>query len=138
MSLPFNSPELAELAFYRAFEARDADAMATIWDEADDILCVHPMSGPLNGREAVLTSWREIFSSDAVMRVSLELVQIYALESLVVHIVIEHLEVLGGKRVAPMLATNIYRQSAQGWRMLSHHASPMPGSGSGQTHPSLH
>lgn len=138
MSEPFSSPELVELAFYRAFETRDAQAMAQVWDTEEDIICVHPMAAALSGRQEILRSWQDIFSGGATMRVSLEMVQIYSVQNLAVHIVVEHLEVMNGKRVAPMLATNLYRQSARGWHMLSHHASPMPSPAHGQTHPHFH
>ncbi len=138
MSAPFTSPELVELAFYRAFETRDAQAMEHIWAKEEDIICVHPMAAALSGRQEILRSWQEIFSAGATMRVSLEMVQIYSVQNLAVHVVVEHIEVSNGKRVAPILATNLYRHSDQGWHMLAHHASPMPSPTHGQTHPHFH
>ena len=134
----FSTPEQAELAFYRAFEASDFGAMMVVWDDADDIICIHPMGPALSGRSAVTESWREIFSGGAAMHFSLESVQVYAQEDLAIHIVNEHIEIASGKRVAPMVATNIYRLTAHGWRMLTHHASPAPNAAMAQSSPQLH
>jgi hypothetical protein len=43
-----------------------------------------------------------------------------------VHNVLERIEVLTaeGPRHAFVLATNVYHKTAQGWRMVAHHASP--------------
>jgi ketosteroid isomerase-like protein len=44
----------------------------------------------------------------------------------VVHNVLERIEILTeeGPRQAYVIATNIYHKTAQGWRMVAHHASP--------------
>jgi ketosteroid isomerase-like protein len=43
-----------------------------------------------------------------------------------VHNVLERIEVLGptGPSQAWVIATNVYHRTAQGWRMVAHHASP--------------
>jgi ketosteroid isomerase-like protein len=43
-----------------------------------------------------------------------------------VHSLVERIEVLTpqGQRNAWVLATNVYVKTAQGWRLLAHHASP--------------
>ena len=135
---PFSTPEQTELAFYRAFEASDFGAMMAVWDDTDDILCIHPMGPALSGRSAVTESWREIFSGGVSMRFSLESVQIYAQENLAIHIVNENIEIASGKRVAPMVATNLYRLTTHGWRMLTHHASPAPSAAMAQSNSILH
>ena len=134
----FDSAELAEMALYRAFEANDLAAMMAVWDDADDIVCIHPMGPPLKGRNAVIDSWREILSGGVAMRFSLEKVQTYTADNLSIHLLNEHIDIASGNRVAPMAATNIYRLSAQGWHMVSHHASPNPGNHTARTSLQLH
>ena len=134
----FDSAELAEMAFYRAFEANDLAAMMALWDDAEDIVCIHPMGPPLSGRGAVIDSWREILSGGVAMRFSLEKVQTYTADNLSIHLLNEHIDIASGNRVAPMAATNIYRLSAQGWHMVSHHASPNPGNHTARTSLQLH
>ena len=43
-----------------------------------------------------------------------------------VHSVLERVRVItpDGERFAWMVATNVYLKSAQGWRLVAHHASP--------------
>lgn len=134
----FTSAEQAEMAFYRAFEANDLEAMLGVWDDADDIVCIHPMGPALNGRNAVTESWREILSGGVSMRFSLEKVQTFTMENLSIHVLNEHIDVASGNRVAPMAATNIYRLGARGWRLVSHHASPNPGAQAAKTNQRLH
>jgi ketosteroid isomerase-like protein len=42
------------------------------------------------------------------------------------HHLVERVDVLGsdGPQTAYVLATNVYHKTAQGWRMVAHHASP--------------
>lgn len=134
----FASADQAEMAFYRAFEANDLDAMMAVWDDAEDIVCIHPMGPALNGRGAVIDSWREILSGGVAMRFSLERVQTYTSDNISIHLLNEHIDVASGNRVAPMAATNIFRLGAHGWRMVLHHASPNPGTPSGKSNPLLH
>lgn len=67
------NPELFEFAneaFYLAFEAKDFEAMAHIWCEQGEPVCLHPGWPALIGREAILTSWRNILGNSAQGRVS--------------------------------------------------------------------
>ena len=137
-SPPFISAEAVELAFYHAFENNDFAAMQQVWDDAEDIACIHPMAQILHGRRAVMASWRDMLSGGVGMRFTLEPVQIYRVENLTIHLLNEHIAVVNGNRVAPMVATNIFRLGAQGWRMVLHHASPNPGSQTENTHARLH
>ena len=136
--LVFSTPEQAERAFYRAFETNDLDAMMAVWDDAEDILCVHPMAQAIRGRGAVAESWREILSSGVAMRFSIESIQVYEQANIVIHLLNEHIEVASGKRVAPMVASNTFRLTAHGWRMLIHHASPAPSAAMTQSNSQLH
>lgn len=126
MSDRFDTPQEAEAAFYRAFERNDLAAMMAVWDEADDVVCVHPMGEALRGAEAVREGWRMILAAEVRMRFGIEPIQVSRVDGLAIHIVKEHIMVPDGKPVAPMTATNVFRETAQGWRMILHHASPSP------------
>lgn len=137
-AIAFSSAEHAEKAFYRAFETNDLDTMIAVWDESDDVVCVHPMGPILSGRNAVIESWREILSGGVSMKFSLESVHTFCAEAYAIHLLNEHISVASGNRVAPMAATNIFRLGPRGWRMVSHHASPNPGPQRENTHALLH
>jgi len=123
----YASPADAEAAFYAAFESADLDRMMAVWDEAEDILCIHPMAQRLIGRAQVTASWRELFARPPAMRFALEGLRTSVGSDLSVHQLREVIRVAGSERVSVMLATNAYRATAHGWRMILHHASPEPG-----------
>jgi len=124
--LIFSTPEAAEAAFYAAFEARSLDAMMAVWAGDDGIACIHPMAAPLNGRAAVAAGWRSMFEAAGRFRVRVELAQEMRAATQVIRIVREYL-VIGRETEPrpPILATNVYRKEAGGWRMVLHHASPL-------------
>ncbi|MHB1213511.1 MAG: YybH family protein [Thiobacillus sp.] len=122
----FPTPESAESAFYAAFEARNLDAMMAVWAGSDSVACIHPLAAPLNGRVAVAAGWRSMFEAAGQFRVQVELAHELREAGQVIRIVREYL-VIGQETEPrpPILATNVYRKEADGWRMLLHHASPL-------------
>ncbi len=134
----FATPEAAQQAFYQAFENNNLESMMQVWESSDDILCIHPMAPALQGRDAVTHGWREIFTGGVDMRFTVEPMQRYEQTDLVVLIVNENIEVGSGKRVAPIVSTNIYRLGAQGWHMLTHHAGPAPSTEMDHANQALH
>ena len=50
----------ANAAYYQAFSARDIKSMAALW-APDGVSCIHPGWPPLIGRQAVLSSYGDIF-----------------------------------------------------------------------------
>jgi ketosteroid isomerase-like protein len=122
----FSSPEAAEAAFYTAFESRSLDAMMQVWADDEHIACIHPLAAPLNGRGAVAAGWRSIFEAASQFRVQVELAHEIREADHVLRIVREYLTI--GHETeprSPILATNLYRREADGWRMVLHHASPL-------------
>ena len=59
-------------------------------------------------------------------RVSMEKVRRLRTHSSAVHSVLEQIRVMSsdGPQTAWVIATNVYVQTAQGWRLVAHHASP--------------
>jgi hypothetical protein len=62
--------EFANEAFYLAFESKDYAAMAHLWSESRDVICIHPGWPALIGRDAVMQSWRSILGNPAQGAVS--------------------------------------------------------------------
>lgn len=124
--MPYPTPESAEAAFYSAFEARDADAMMAVWANDDSVVCIHPLTAPLNGRAAMAAGWLSIFEAAGKFRVQVEVAHEMREAGQVIRVVREYLTV--GDETAPrppILATNVYRKESDGWRMVLHHASPL-------------
>ena len=119
----YSEPELAEDAFYTAFSGLDIAQMHSVWSDKDEVSCIHPGGTLLLGRDAVLTSWAEIFQAHRPPKVSYRLLQVNRDRNLVIHTVEERVQTGDNGRQALVLATNIYTRTNDGWRMLAHHAS---------------
>ncbi|MFN9805847.1 MAG: YybH family protein [Betaproteobacteria bacterium] len=120
----FSSPAECEQAFYEALEAGDADLVADLWLDDEDVCCVHPGGPRLVGAAAVRASWAAILANGALniratARKSVET------PSLAVHNVIEEIMLLQGRgqQVVQVIATNAYVKTPAGWKMVLHQAS---------------
>lgn len=123
----FTSPQEAEAAFYEALERGDLDAMMNVWAEDEEIICVHPGGARLSGYALVREGWRHIFENGTRFKVQLLAMSTVHAPFFAVHSVIQQLSVVGEKHLAaPLAATNVFVRGAQGWRMIAHHASPVP------------
>jgi ketosteroid isomerase-like protein len=115
----------AERAFYDAFQSANIGEMMAIWSDDDSIICIHPMGPRLDGREAVEQSWRHIFAGSSSMRFQLTEVSCTVNGELAVHCVYENID-HGAQfdQRSQVLATNVYKSTQRGWRIVLHHASP--------------
>jgi len=109
----------ANEAFYRAFAARDPEAMAALWAERHPVACSHPGWDVLDGRAEVLRSWRGILASPSAPAVACSMAQAHVLGE--VAFVTCH-EVLPGGRLS---ATNLFAREGGRWRLVHHQASPI-------------
>jgi ketosteroid isomerase-like protein len=125
VKLVFSSPEAAEAAFYRAIQNNDLDTMMAIWAEDENISCVHPAGRRLDGQAAVSQSWQQIFAHSPGMEFRLTDITHNYDKNLAVHVLHEHIRLGKDSNFQPpVIATNIYRLTGNGWRMVMHHASP--------------
>jgi uncharacterized protein (TIGR02246 family) len=124
----FATAQDAENAFYDALGRADLEAMMEVWAEDEEIVCVHPAGPRLAGQEQVRASWTKMFANAPPMRVHVTQ-QVKVAGSLVaVHSVHENFLVEGEPEPqGPVAATNVYLRTPAGWRMIAHHASPVPG-----------
>jgi len=121
------SAEQAEDAFYRAFQARDLHAMMAVWSEEDDIVCIHPQGPRLEGYEQIRDSWAQILENSPPMQFRLSKLRRVDSGSISVRYVNENIYLPNGEQPQfTILATNIYRLTGKGWRIILHHASPTP------------
>jgi len=124
MSVIFTTAEDAEEAFYEAIGRGDLDALMNVWADDDEIVCIHPTGQRLTGPTAIRDSWRAIFANNPRLTVRVKASVRWKSVMLDVHSVVETLYLAGEAMPrGPLLATNVFQRSANGWRLLSHHAS---------------
>jgi ketosteroid isomerase-like protein len=121
------SVEEAEAAFYEAIGHADIDRLMSLWADEEEIVCVHPGAPRLVGHASIRASWESIFEQGPV---HIRPVQLHANQNMMtaVHNVIEEVQRSGSHRPdIHILATNVYMKTARGWRLVTHHASVVPG-----------
>src|SRR5450830_103318 len=106
-------------------QTADLEKLMACWADEDDIVCVHPGGPRLIGMGAIRAAFDAMFSNGSIRAWSEGVRKIESLVSSV-HNVRERIEVLTdeGPREAYVIATNVYHKTAQGWRLVAHHASP--------------
>ncbi len=135
----FASAQDVETAFYEALERGDIEAMMAVWAEDEEVVCVHPGGPRLVGYTTVREAWQRIFANGRKLQVRLSQQKTVTTPFAVVSTLLEHITSTDdGKLGAPVAATNIYVRGALGWRMVAHHASPVPPNSVGEEPRILH
>src|SRR4029079_4473471 len=112
--------------FYQALESLDLAAMDGLWAHAGWVRCIHPGWDALIGWPAVRRSFEQIFEGTRWIRVTATQVEARIFGQLGGVGGAENItaDSEGDVGVAVAQATNLYLKTAQGWRMIHHHASP--------------
>jgi uncharacterized protein (TIGR02246 family) len=119
------SPDDTEQQFYEALQRGDIDKLMAVWSDDDEIICVHPGGPRVMGPGAIRAAFEAMFSN-GVIDARPEKVRRVLTQGTAVHSVLERIQVgtEQGEQVAWVIATNVYVKTAQGWRLVTHHASP--------------
>jgi ketosteroid isomerase-like protein len=122
--------EFANERFYEAFNKRDIEAMKAVWGNDEKITCVHPGWPPLKGAESILNSWAGIFENSGNMEIRISDVQVVASEDMAWVSCTEKLFTIAesGVLASEVFATNLFHIEGDSWKMVMHHASPVPAS----------
>jgi ketosteroid isomerase-like protein len=123
-------------AFYAAFEARNLDTMAEVWEHSDRVTVTHPGWPTLAGWARVAGSWQAIFANTPFIQFVLTDERVL-LDGNVALVTLDEniLQAAGspegdatdtgelsGARVA---ATNVFVHDQGSWRLVHHHGSPV-------------
>lgn len=113
----------ANEVFYAAFRARDSAAMGRVWATTLPVLCIHPGLPPLTELAQVLASWREILGSRncPILDHQVHRVLRYGDVALVTCY-----EWSNSQPEGALLATNGFAREGGVYRMVVHHAGPVP------------
>jgi ketosteroid isomerase-like protein len=119
------SADEVEAAFYEALQAGDLERLMACWANEEDIICVHPGGPRLIGAVAIRNSFEIMFSHGPIRSFPERLHKLETITS-AVHNLIERVEIYTaeGAQIAFVTSTNVYMRTAEGWRMVAHHASP--------------
>lgn len=123
-------------AFYEAMERGDLDALSELWLAGDNpgVSCVHPGWQVLSGRGEVLRSYAlimanteyiQFFLTDVVVSVAGDTALVTCTENILSGGPAEESGALGPLVGQLVVATNVFRRTAEGWRLWSHHGSPV-------------
>ncbi|KUJ67541.1 3-dehydroquinate dehydratase [Streptomyces albus subsp. albus] len=125
--------ELANTALYEAMEQGDQAALEGLWLDGD-VSCVHPGWPVLRGRGEVLRSYALIMANTDYIQFFLTDVQVTVASDTALVTCTENI-LSGGPaeedgKLGPLVgqlvvATNMFRRTAEGWKLWSHHASPV-------------
>jgi ketosteroid isomerase-like protein len=118
----------ANQRFYLALEKLNLDDMDAIWLHEDWVACLHPGWELLVGWDAIRESWQRIFENTRRMKVAVSEVNVQVEGSAAwvncVEQVTSSFET--GFSTAWVQATNLFVKRDAGWRLVHHHASPLP------------
>ena len=122
----------ANAAFYAAFNTADSIAMGRLWAHGEGVACLHPGWPVLIGRDAVLESWRRIFTAGATPTVTCS--EPRAWPSADGGMVICY-ERVGGQLLA---ATNLFRLEDGALLLYHHQSGPCANPGQGEPNATRH
>lgn len=122
---PADSADEIEANFYQALQTGDLERLMACWADEDEIVCVHPGGGRLVGASQIRASFEAMFANGTITARPERVHRVDMLGSCV-HSLVERLDILTpqGPAQVCVIATNVYCRTAQGWRLVLHHASP--------------
>ena len=122
-----NAPErtvaAANAAFYDAFERRDLDAMARVWEHGERTTCVHPGWAALTGWDEVRASWQALFDGPQRLQFIVTDERVQVVGDLAWVTCNENL--IDAGTAHSVAATNVFARGVDGWRLVHHHGSPI-------------
>ncbi len=121
------SAQETEAAFYDALQKGDLELLMACWAEEDEVVCVHPGGPRLLGHGAIRSVFEGIFANGGIPVTPQRVQRMEGLGS-AVHSLLERIELNTheGPKLGWIVATNVYQNTAHGWRLVAHHASQGP------------
>lgn len=125
--------ELANTALYEAMEQGDFESLSAMWLPGD-VSCVHPGWPLLRGNGEVLRSYAlimantdyiQFFLTDVEVSVEGDTALVTCTENILSGGPAEEEGELGPLVGQLVVATNVFRRTGDGWRIWSHHGSPV-------------
>ncbi|HEY2934203.1 MAG TPA: nuclear transport factor 2 family protein [Acidobacteriota bacterium] len=131
---PIQPPEDLVLAvneaFYQALQSLDIEAMEAVWLHKEWVYCVHPGWQAISGWDQVRQSWEAIFANTENLTIRLHQITLQICGLVAWLTCTEEINSGSGEETQASLAqsTNIYMKVGDEWKLVHHHASPVPAS----------
>jgi ketosteroid isomerase-like protein len=113
----------ANQAFYDAHEHRDLDAMRTVWEHSDAVVCVHPGWPILRTWPHVEESWRRILTGPGRNQFILTN-EAVAVNADTAWVTLDE-NLVDAASTGTVAATNVYVRRGDRWLLVAHHGSPV-------------
>jgi ketosteroid isomerase-like protein len=115
-------------SFYTALSLADFNLMQRLWLDTPEAVCVHPGWPPLHGWDDIRVSWQQIFENQGPLRVWPSDIQVRLYGQTAEINCLENIDMsqVRGTGILRTRATNVFRLVDGAWKMLEHHALPMP------------
>lgn len=114
--------------FYMAMNLAEIVEMDEVWVDDSSAVCVHPGREAIIGYGQIRESWLIIFTSSGAMSIVAGNERITVAGDVAWVCCTETISLMmdEGLSAAATQATNIFRRIGGRWRMIVHHASPIP------------
>ena len=107
--------------FYEAFCTQDLESMQNLWAAKDNLVCIHPGWGLLQGWDDIMRSWEGIFQNPSTPAIRPVGENVFEQGSYAFVVCGESVE--GAE--PSLIATNIFEATQDGWKLVHHHVSPI-------------
>jgi len=107
--------------FYEAFEARDLDAMSSLWEHSDRCSCTHPGWARLRGWASVSASYFALFSNEQRLQFILTDEQV-VVDGELAWVTLDE-NILGLESGGTVATVNLFARTGEPgrWLMVGHH-----------------
>lgn len=114
--------------FYKALGTRDLELMRTVFVHDERAGCMHPGWVMLEGWEAIMQSWENVFDPQDQLNIKLHNVSVDIQGNAAWVTCIQELTYIrrDPNFMNVSVSTNIFEKSESGWQMVIHQASPVP------------
>jgi ketosteroid isomerase-like protein len=122
----YTTPQDAEDAYYDAIEEKNLEALMAVWEDSEEVLCLLPMMAVQSGKDRIRKLWEPLMKDELSLDLQTRHLAWIKTPDLAIHLIEELLQSPGQTEPQGVYATNIFRRTSEGWRLLMHQNSPTP------------
>ncbi|MGI9534007.1 MAG: YybH family protein [Thermodesulfobacteriota bacterium] len=114
--------------FYEALGTRNVKLMKEVWANDEKVGCVHPGWTILRSWVAIMQSWENVFDPADQVDINLSDIKLNIKGNLAWITCVQEMVYINRDPVSYNLSqsTNIFEKSNEEWKLVVHHASPIP------------